>query len=107
MPLTGYPKTYNHPDMHVLQETGTTTLSDGTYMLIKSMGADGSNWIEYKVKLQNSANPNQMYTVRTKVGDSLHGPFSYIKHNDEGTEVSGTINATAVDAYSLVYEVED
>ncbi len=100
MALAGYPKTYDHPVVNRLIKgvPSVSELSGGTYMLIKAMGDLETSFIEYKVKYPNSANPDTEITIRTLVGTSLTGPFSYVKHSDE---------TTAGDYYTLVHEVED
>lgn len=100
MPLTGYPKTYDHPKLVRLEGgIGKDTAPAGKhYMLVKSMGDTSDEWIEYKVKYSNSFRPDKEETIRVTVGDSLHGPFSYVKQNNQ---TSGS------NAYSLVYEVEE
>lgn len=100
MPLPGYPKTFDHPKITKLVEG--QSVSGGIYMFIKSMGDTPAEWIKYQVKYPNSANPDTTHTISVNVGNSLHGPFSYVKHHDEG---SGAI-ATGIDAYTLVHEVE-
>lgn len=100
MALAGYPKTYDHPVVNRLVKglASVSVLKGGTYMLIKAMGDLETSYIEYKVKYPNSANPDTEVTIRTLVGTSLTGPFSYVKHNGE--------SATG-DYYTLVHEVED
>jgi hypothetical protein len=106
MALSGYPKTYDHPKIHEIHEgvPAASELSGGTYWLIKSMGDLSTNWIEYKLKYPTSDDPTEEHTIRVTCGTTLQGPFSYVKHNDEG--LSGA-SGSAQDCYSLVYEVED
>jgi|3_EtaG_2_1085321.scaffolds.fasta_scaffold00087_48 hypothetical protein len=105
MTLAGYPKTYDHPK--VTRLVGDGTLDGGSYMLIKAMGNVPNDWIEYRVRYPNSVDPTQAYLIRVVVGGTLQGPFSYIKHNDEGDNSEEGGAGTAQDAYTLVYEVED
>ena len=100
MALAGYPKSYDHPKIHEIEKDGV--VSGGNYMLIKSFGENSQDYVVYKVKYPNSKSPDTEYTIDTTVGTTLHGPFSYVKHQDEG---SGAI-ATGIDAYTLVHEVE-
>ncbi len=105
MALAGYPKTYDHPKVHKLEE-GLTTLT-GTFMLIKTMGNLSTDWIEYKLKYPTSDDPTEEHTIRVTVGGALHGPFSSVRHSDEGSNAQAGGTGTGRSAYSLIYEVED
>ena len=107
MRLAGSPKTYDHPKVTRL-EVGDE-VSDGNFMLVKSMSATSTNWIEYQVTYPNSPTPTTKHLIRITAGDSLHGPFSYVKHKEAGSaaQSGGSTTGTATDTYSLVYEVED
>jgi hypothetical protein len=108
MALTGYPQTYDHPKITMLKEgVGTSavnTISGGNYMLIKAMGDIPTDWVEYDIKYPNSASPDTIYTIRATVGTVLHGPFSYVKHENEGA-TGGAAGSRL--CYTLIYEVED
>jgi len=109
MALTGYPKTYDHPKITRLEyhasNANINTATGGNYMLIKALGDDATDWIEYEVKYPNSASPSTTVSIKCLVGTSLSGPFSYIKHSSEGA--SGDTLNTAQACYTLVYDVED
>ena len=103
MALAGYPKSYDHPKIHEMEKDGE--VSGGNYMLIKSFGENSTDYVVYKVKYPNSKSPNTEYTIYTTVGTTLHGPFSYVKHFQEGA--SGAAINSGQPCWTLVYEVED
>ena len=105
MSLPGYPKTYDHPK--VTRLTVGDEVSNGNFMLIKSMSSVSTNWIEYQVRYPNSPSPATKHLVRITAGDCLHGPFSYVKHKQAGSAAQSGGAGTATTTYSLVYEVED
>ena len=100
MALSGYPKTFDHPKQTILVEGEEVT---GRIAYIKAMGDDTTDWVEYEVKIPNSDNSSLVRTIRTVVGGSLFGPFSYVKHNDEGETGAG---GTAQNCYTQIIETE-
>ncbi len=108
MALTGYPKTFDHPKITKLEyhasNTAVNTATGGNYMLIKALGNDATDWVEYEVKYPQSATPDTPVSIKCLVGTSLSGPFSHVKHKFEGE--SGAAPSVQ-DCYTLVYDVED
>lgn len=100
MALPGYPKTFDHPKMQIIEEGTTVT---GQISFIKAMGNESTDWIEYIVKMPNSYNPDEDRTIRINVGSSLYGPFSSVNHEDEGA--TGAVGS-AQDCYTQIFETE-
>ncbi len=100
MALPGYPKTFDHPQMTIIEASEEVT---GQIVYLKAAGGDPSDWIEYEVKYPQSNNPTLLRTIRITVGSSLHGPFSYVKHNVEGETGAG---ASGRDCYTQIFETE-
>ena len=74
-------------------------------MLIKSFGENSEDWIHYKVQYPNSKTPSTKHDIFVTVGTVLHGPFSYVKHHDEGATLG--VSGSEQPCWTLVYEVED
>ena len=100
MALSGYPQTYDHPKQTILVEGETAT---GNIAYVKAMGNDATDWIQYQVKMPNSNEPDLVVTINIVVGNSLYGPFSSVKHHDEGASGAG---GSAQDCYTQVIETE-
>lgn len=103
-PLAGYPKTVDHPKITKLEFNEEVT--GGNYMMVKSLGDNVTDYIQYRVKYINSADPTAIHSIKVSVGTTLQGPFSYVRHHSEGTGGASPV-AGAQDCYTLVYEVED
>ena len=100
MALEGYPQTKDHPKHTFLVEGESVTSDRIAY--IKAHGDDATDWIEYQVKMPNSAEPERLMTIRLLASGSLYGPFSYVLHYDEGpTGGTGVQNC-----YTQVIEME-
>ena len=100
MALPGYPKTFDHPKQTILVEG---EIAEGNIAYIKAMGNDGTDWIEYALILNNAGDTQKSRVIRVVVGNSLYGPFSSVRHNDEGASGAG---GSAQDCYTQVIETE-
>jgi hypothetical protein len=104
MPLSGYPKTMHDHTMHILVEGQSITAdSGGHFTYLQVHGDDSGDWVELQVKMPNTSNPNEIKTIKVTSGTGVTGPFTYVKHHDEGA--SGA-SASAQDCWTQVYELE-
>ena len=99
MALEGYPQTKDHPKQTILVEGEEIT---GNIAFLKAMGNEPDDWVEYELKFSNTASPATLQTIRVLAGSSLYGPFSYVKHNDEGP----TGGTGVQDCYTQIIETE-